>query len=239
MLNTPAQTETLLDSLERAVAGRGVHVKADKTEYVCFNQRGDISTGNGNSLELVDKFSYLRSSVSSTETDINTRLAKAGTAINRLSVIWQSDLTDKIKRSGRVDIVYGCTTWTLTKRMEKKLNGNYTRMMRAVLSKSRRQHHTKQQLYGHIPPIMKTIQVRRTRHVRHCWRSRDELISDILPWTFSHGWAKVGRLARTYIQQFCADTGCRLEDLLGAMDNRGEWREWVMEIRAGGVRWWW
>ena len=44
----------------------------------------------------VDKFTYLGSSVSSTETDINTRLAKAWTPIDRLSVIWKSDLTDKI-----------------------------------------------------------------------------------------------------------------------------------------------
>ena len=66
---------------------------------MCFNQRGDISTLNGISLKLVDKFTYLGSNVSSTETNIKTRLAKAWTAIDRLSVIWKSDLTDTIKRS--------------------------------------------------------------------------------------------------------------------------------------------
>ena len=85
------------------------------------------------------------SSVSSTEKDIDTRLTKAWTAINRLSIIWKSDLTDKMKRSffqaAVVSILlYGCTTWTLTKRLEKKLDGNYTRMLRAILNKSRRQH---------------------------------------------------------------------------------------------------
>ena len=44
-------------------------------------------------------YTHLGSSVSSTEKDINTRLAKAWTAIGRLSVIWKSDLIDKIKRS--------------------------------------------------------------------------------------------------------------------------------------------
>ena len=68
-------------------------------EYMCFNQRGDISTLNGSSLKLVDKFTYLRSSVSSTKTGINSRLAKAWIAIDRLLVIWKSDLTDKIKHS--------------------------------------------------------------------------------------------------------------------------------------------
>ena len=94
-------------------------------------------------------------------------------------------------------LLYGCTTWTLTKRMEKKLGGNYTRILPAILNESRRQHPTKQQLYGHLPPITKTIQVRRTRHAGDCRRSKDELISDVLLWTPSHGRAKAGRPART------------------------------------------
>ena len=174
---------------------------------MCFNQTGDISTLGGSSLKLVDKYTYLGSSVSSTEKDIDTRLTKTWTAINRLSVIWKSDLTDKMKRSFfQVAVVlillYGCTTWSLTKRMEKKLDGNYTRMLRVILNKSWGQHLTKHQLYGHLPPITKTIKVRRTRHVGHSWRSRDELISDVLQWIPSHGPAKAGRPARTYIQQF-------------------------------------
>ena len=76
-------------------------------------------------------------------------------------------------------LLYGCTIWTSTKRMEKKLDGNYTRILRAILNKSWRQQPTKQQLHGYLPPITKTIKVRRTRHARHCWRSRDELISDV------------------------------------------------------------
>ena len=80
-------------------------------------------------------------------------------------------------------LLYGCTTWTLTKRLEKKLDGNYTRMLRAILNNSWRQPPTRHQLYGHLPPITKTIQVRRTWHAGHCWRSRDKLISDVLLWT--------------------------------------------------------
>ena len=64
-----------------------------------FNQRGDISTQNGSSLKLVDKFTFLGSSVVSTEKDVNTQLAKAWIAIDKQSVIWKSDLTDKIKHS--------------------------------------------------------------------------------------------------------------------------------------------
>ena len=248
MANAPAQAETQLRSQERAAAGIGLHVNARKTEYMCFNQTGDISSLNGSSLKLVDKFTYPGSSVSSTETDIDTRLTKAWTAINRIDKrehIWKSDLTDKMKRSffqaAIVSILlYGCTTWTLTKWTEKKLDGNYTRMLRAIVNRSWRQHSTKQQLYGHLPSITKTIQVRRTRHAGHCWRSRDELISDVLLWTPPHSRAKAGRPAGTYIQQLCEDTGCSPEDLSDAMNDRDRWRERVRNIRADGMtRWWW
>ena len=121
----------------------GLHVNAHKTEYMCFNQTGDISTLDGSSLKLVDKFTYLGSSVSSTEKekDIEPRLTKAWRAIDKLSIIWKSDLTDKMKRSFFQAVVVsillcGCTTWTLTERLEKKLEGNYTRMLRAILNKS-------------------------------------------------------------------------------------------------------
>ena len=115
---------------------------------MCFNQRGDISTLNSSSLKLVDKFTYQGSSISSTEKDINRRLSKARTANDRLSVIWKSDLTDKIKYSFFQAAVV-CTTWTLTKCVEEKLDGNYNKMLRAILNKSWRQHSIKQQLYGH------------------------------------------------------------------------------------------
>ena len=145
-------------------------------------------TLDGISLKIVDKFTYLGNSVASTEKDIDTWLTKAWTAIDRLSVIWKSDLTDKMKRSffqaAVVSIMlYGCKTWTLTKRLEKKLDGNYTRMLLAILKKSWRQYPTRHQLYGHLAPITKTIQVRRARHAGDCWRSKDKLISDVLLWT--------------------------------------------------------
>ena len=152
---------------------------------MCFNQKGDISTLDGTSLRLVDKFTYLGSSVSLTEKDIDTRLTKAWTAIDRLSIIWKSNLTDKMKRSffqaAVVSILlYGCTTWTLTKRLEKK---------------PWQQHPTRRQLYGHLPPVTKTIQARRTRHAGHCWRSKYEIVSDVLLWTPAYGQSKAGRPA--------------------------------------------
>ena len=123
--------------------------------------------------------------------------------------------------------------------MEKKLDGNYTRMLWAILNKSWRQHPTKHQLYGHLPPITKTIKIRPTWHAEHCWRSRDKLISDVLLWTPSHGWAKAERPAWIYIQQLCVDMECGPEDLLEAMDDREGWWERVRDICADGATWWW
>ena len=128
--------------------------------------------------------------------------------------------------------------WTIGRNGERG-SGISVLAARAVLNKSWRQHPTRLQLYGHLPPITKTIQVRRTRHAGHCWRSKDELISDVLLWTPTHGCARVGRPARTYIQQLCEDTGCNPEDLPEAMKDREKWRETVRDSRAGGATWWW
>ena len=117
-------------------------------------------------------------------------------------------------------LLYGCTSWTLNQRLEKKLAGNYTRMLRAILNESWQQHPTRHQLYGNLPPITKTFRARRTRYAGHCWRSKDEFISDVLQWTPAYGQGKGGRPTRTYIQQLCEDTGCSPEDLPEAMTGR-------------------
>ena len=171
-------------------------------------------------------------------------LTKAWTAIDRLSIIWKSDLTDKMicsffQAAVVLILLYGCTTWTLTKRLEKKLDGNYTRMLRSILNKSWQQHPTRHQLYGHLPPSMKTIQTRWTRHAGHCWKSRDECISDVLLWTSTYGRAKAGRPTQTYIQQLYENTGCGPEDLPEAMNDREKWRERIRDICPCGTTWWW
>ena len=168
---------------------------------MCYNQTGDISTLDGTSLKLVDKFTFLGSSVSSTEKDIDTRLTKAWTATDRLSIIWKSDLTDKMKRSffqaAVVSILlYGCTTWTLTKRLKK------------------------------------TIQVRQTRHAGHCWRSKDEHISDVLLWTPAYGQAKAGRPARIY------SSYVRIRDV-ALKTCRRRWMIRRSGERGSGISWWW
>ena len=136
-------------------------------------------------------------------------------------------------------MLYGCTTWTLTKRLEKKLDENYTRILRAISNKSWRQHPTKHRLYCHLPPITKTISVKWTRYAGHSWRSRNVLISDVLLWTPSHGCAKAGRPARNDMKPLCVVTCCSPGDLREAMNDKEWWRERVRYIRADGATGWW
>ena len=122
-------------------------------------------------------------------------------------------------------LLYGCTIWTLTKRIEKNLDDNYTRMLWAILNKSWRQQPTKQPLYGHLSPITKTIKVRRTRHAGHCWWTREEPKSDALLWTHSHGRAKAERPVRTYIEQLCGDTGCKRDTIYQPLRSGRIWHK--------------
>ena len=113
LVNTPAQAEFRLLSLELASGSIGLHVNANKTEYKCFKREGATSTQSSGSLKIVD--TYLGSSVSFTESDDIIRQAKARTIIIRLSIIWKSNLFDKIawdffKAMAVSKLLYGCTT---------------------------------------------------------------------------------------------------------------------------------
>ena len=122
--------------------------------------------------------------------------------------------------------------------MEKKLFSNYTRILvnniEQVLAAA--PHSSCTATYN---PSQKLSKLDEPDMWGHWWRSTDYLISDVLLWTLSHGWAKGGRPARTYIQQLCADTGYSLEDLPEAMDDWDGLWERVRNIHADGVSWWW
>ena len=122
------------------------------------------------------------------------------------------------------------TNWTLTTRLEEKLDGNNTTMfccfekiLKAATDKT-----------GVIKPLASHLinQPRRTRHSVLCKWIRDELMSDVLSWASTHGHASVGWSVMSYIHQLCADTGCCLEDLPGAIDGRDGWREGIKWIPA-------
>ena len=239
MSDTIAEAETLLHKLEIAAGDVGLYVNASKTEFMCYNQDGSMNTLAGKSLKQVDTSIYLGSNITSTEKDVKARIGKAWGALKGLNVVWKSTLPNDIKREFFQAIVesvlvYGSNSWTLTKKLQSKLDGTYTRMLRAALNISWKKHPTKQRLYGHLPAISTIIKERRTRFAGHCWRSKNEVISDVLLWTPNHGHNRVGRPYKTFIKQLCEDTGCQPEDLPHAMNDRDGWRERVRRIRATG-----
>ena len=151
--------------------------------------------------------------------------------------VWKSSLPNYLKRNFLTSVVesvllYGPTTWTLTKKQESRLDGCYTRMLRAALNISWKEHPTKQQLYSTLPPISDKIRERRLRFAGHCFRSKGELVSDVLLWQPIHGNQSVGAPRRTYVKQLIDDSSCDLEDLPVAMTNRETWRELVNSVQS-------
>ena len=133
-----------------------------------------MNTINGELVKEVNDFTYLGSQIASTRNDVKCRIGKAWTALDKLTKIWKSSLPKNLKRrffQATVEsvLLYGSSAWTLTKDLESRLNGTYTRMLRAVLDISWKKHPTKQALYGNLPPITKTIKERRLRFSGHCW----------------------------------------------------------------------
>ena len=133
---------------------------------ICFKQ-GVLSNLRDKPLKLVDQFTYLGSNISSTESDVNIDKEKEWIAIDRLSIKWKSGLAEKRKRDFLQVLLYGCTTRNLTKCMEKRLHGNYTRILPAGLKKSWKKHLTKQQSYSYLPLISQTMLVGWTKHAKH------------------------------------------------------------------------
>ena len=140
-------------------------------------------------------------------------------------------------RMGLSILLYRCTIWMQIKYIKKKLDKNYTKILRAILNKSWKQRSIKQQLYSHLPLISQTIQARRLQHDGYCWWSNDELISNIFSWicTWMCQWWPTCK----DLHQLFVNVRCSLHDLLGVMDYRDGWWERVRGFCAVNSTWWW
>ena len=184
----------LLNQIEEKAKDIGLRIKCGKTEYMSFNQKEDhvLTNSEGTILKKVKTFNYLGSFIGSTARDIDVRNAKAWGAITSMTKIWKSKLSERLKRNffrATVESVltYGATTWTLTKTLENRLNGSYTRMLRAALNKSWKEHLTNEELYKRIPMVTETIRKQRIRFAGHCWRADNKLANTVLLWQPQHG----------------------------------------------------
>ena len=175
--------------------------------------------------------------MASTVKDINVRKALAWKACHKLSKIWKSKLQKSIKIKLFISTVesvllYGCETWTITKKLEKQLDGMYTRMLRMALDISWLSHTTNMDLYDGLPKLTQKIAERRLRLAGHCVRHPDELASDLVLWQPTHGRTLPGRPTTNYIDVLQNDTGLlTTEEIRNAMMDRKIWREYVSLVR--------
>jgi hypothetical protein len=229
--DTLAEAQILLGRLETAASEVGLFMNQKKTEYMCFNQTGTpLKSMEDKDLKRVDDFKYLGSWINTTERDLKIRIAKAWAASNKLDKIWKSSLSRKLKvlffrATVETVLLYGAECWTLTKQQQKRIDGCYTRLLRATLNVSWKQRMTNKVLYGDIPPISQTIRERpRLRFAGHCYRAKEEVVSTVLMWKPIQGKRRVGRPAKTYLDLIEEDTGLRGEDLEAVMADRAVWR---------------
>ena len=206
-----------------------------------YNQHNTIrdvmSSQNSERIKQANEFKYLGSYIASTEQNINVRIGKAWSALNQLTNIWKSRLSKNLKRNffrATVEsvLVYGAITWTLTSTLENNIDGAYIRMLRAAMNVSWIENMTNRELYNNIPRITSSIREQRMRFAGHCWRSTNELVSDVLLLTPKHGQRSRGRPAKTFVDQMLEYTECEVEDLINLMDNIYEWMKRVLECRA-------
>ena len=133
-----ANAQCLLNALESAANSVGLYLNESKTEYLTLNANLDannIKTINGIDLKEVDDYKYLGSFISPSDKDFKVRKALAWNVCNKLHTIWSSSILDsniKVKIFQTVIepiLLYGSEAWSLTKQMEKQLDGTYTRLL--------------------------------------------------------------------------------------------------------------
>ncbi|KAI8484256.1 hypothetical protein Bbelb_380410 [Branchiostoma belcheri] len=227
------QAQQLLWNVETSVARVGLQMNAGKTKFMAFNQQSPVclKTTDGSTLEKVEDFKYLGSHMESTAKDINSRKAAAWRACNKMDKIWKSDLSSKLKTRLFLSTVesvlqYGCEAWTVTPKLEKQLDGCYTRMLRRVHNVHWEQHLTNKELYADLTKI----RARRLRFAGHTLRNCREIASNLVLWSPAHGGRRPGRPPLSYPDVLRRDVGLRAEDIGKVMEDRDYWAAIVVRV---------
>lgn len=101
-----------------------------------FNQLEEaIISSKGKTLKCVEDVKYLGSWIESSKKDLEVRIGLAWSGMNKMSAIWESTLPNDLKiqffRAAVESIlIYGAECWTLTKAMENRSNGTYTKLLK-------------------------------------------------------------------------------------------------------------
>ena len=240
--NSLENAQALLQSLESAANCVGLHLNETKTKYInnckTNNINYEIKTLNNTVLGKVDDYKYLGSFISNSEKDFNTRKGMAWSACNDLHKIWVSNLTDKFKIQIFRAIVepillYGSETWTLSAKLEKRLDGTYTRLLMRAKNLSWKHHPRKDQIYGDLPQVSSLVKARRTQFAGHCFRASNEVVSSLILWKPQSIGRKSHKL--TFPDVISRDTGISKQDLGTAMQDRDFWSGVVKSVTSTAV----
>ena len=236
------QAQQLLKKVETEAAKVGLHVNAKKTEYMPHHQdqpHNIIRSISGGEIKQVENFRYLGGWMKNCESDIKIRKALAWAACHKLRSIWSSKLRIPIKIrlflcTVESVLLYNSETWSLTKQMEKSLDGTYTRMLRMALNISWKQHMTNEELYGKLPKVTSKIAMRRLRLAGHCVRHPEEIASQLVLWEPSRETANRGRKTVDFVDLIKRDTGLdSINEIKASMCDRNVWKGFVNAARSG------
>ena len=101
-------------------------------------------------------------------------------------------------------------------------------MLRVVKSVTWRQRITNELPYAGLPRISTTIREKPLRFSGHCWRSKNEIVSDLVLWERKHGKRSIGVQARTLIDVLEGNTWVPTDCLPAVMDDRVGWKKEAM-----------
>ena len=236
------QAQKMLSSVEVETRKVGLHLNEKKTEVMLYNQDYEtpIKSRTGKDIRRVEKFKYLGGWMSSTEKDFEVRKTLAWTACHKLKKIWKSNIRRKIKEilflsTVESILLYGSETWALTKTLQKRLDGCYTRMLRMAYDISWKDKMTNLELHAGLPPVSTKVESRRLNLAGHCTRHPEVEASKLVLWEPSQGKRNIGRRAVTYVDVLKRDTGLETtQDLRTAMMDRSGWRQCTALARPGG-----
>ena len=239
LLNSSLElAENLLHCVEETASHVGLYLNAPKTNILISNIENDytIKTLSGENLKQVKDFKYLGAYLPNSYHDFNSRKALAWSAANKLGRIWKSSLKKELKlRFFRACVesilVYNSETWTLTKVMETKIDGLYTKLLRRVLNVSWRDHVSNKELYGNLPPLSYTIRQRRLRFAGHCFRAEDQPVTNLLFWSPTQGKRGRGAGMKTYPKLLRDNTDVSSDaEIKGLMVDRQLWRQRIRNV---------
>ena len=212
---TPEENQVKTESLSI-----GLKANAKKTKCQVYNQPEPVqsATLDGTLLEVMNDFRYIGSMTNSTEVNVKCRKAAAWRTCNKLNRLWKSQLNRSIMIRVFCTVVesvllYGLETWTLTKRLEKQLDGCYTCMLKAVQTIHWSDHISNKDLYGSLPKFSEKLKQQRLRSAGHCYRHSEEAVSRLVLWTPTHGQCDWGWPAITYVDTVMWDTGLTVNEI--------------------------